>query len=126
MAVVNGSVRGEIRGIAMPLLLDLARKPVFLHDNSVPNLERLLAGGGDAPHPFYLNDSKDRQDLIAFLKSMDTEATPGNSGCDTPGSVLANLSIRVHWTNRICFSKNNTSNFTSRTPSNLQRHRVST
>jgi len=38
MAVVNASIRGEKRGIALPLLLDLARKPVFLHDNSVPSL----------------------------------------------------------------------------------------
>ena len=35
MAVVNASMRGEVRGIALPLLLDLARKPVFLHDDSV-------------------------------------------------------------------------------------------
>ena len=33
MAVVNGSLRGLERGTALPLLLDLARKPVFLHDN---------------------------------------------------------------------------------------------
>jgi len=33
LAVVNASLRGEIRGIALPLLLDLARKPVFLHDD---------------------------------------------------------------------------------------------
>jgi len=31
MAVVNASLRGEKRDIALPLLLDLARKPVFLH-----------------------------------------------------------------------------------------------
>jgi hypothetical protein len=42
MAVVNASIRGEERGIALPLLLDLARKPVFLHDNSVPSLDNLL------------------------------------------------------------------------------------
>jgi len=42
MAVVNASLRGEVRRIAMPLLLDLARKPVFLHDNSVATLDDLL------------------------------------------------------------------------------------
>lgn len=38
MAVVNASMRQDIngvRGIAMQLLLDLAGKPLFLHDNSV-------------------------------------------------------------------------------------------
>ena len=74
MAVVNGSLRGEVRGIAMPLLLDLARKPVFLHDDSVPSLDRLLdrSRGETAPHPFYVNDSRDRRALVEFLRSLDT------------------------------------------------------
>lgn len=49
MAVVNASIRGGIRGIALPLLLDLARKPVFLHDDSVSSLEDLLMGSADRP-----------------------------------------------------------------------------
>lgn len=71
MAVVNASIRGDIRGIALPLLLDLARKPVFLHDNSVPSLDNLLdsARGATAPHPFYLG-GQDRADMIALLKSF--------------------------------------------------------
>ncbi|MBA3555223.1 MAG: hypothetical protein H0W29_10755 [Gemmatimonadales bacterium] len=74
MAVVNASLRGEIRGTALPLLLDLARKPVFLHDNSVPTLENLLdpTRGPTAPHPFYLPDPKQRADMVAFLRSLDT------------------------------------------------------
>ena len=36
------SIRGDKRGLALPLLLDLARKQVFLHDNSVLNLDELL------------------------------------------------------------------------------------
>ena len=58
MAVVNGSLRGLERGTALPLLLDLARKPVFLHDNSVPTLDDLLnpSRGATAPHPFFLPD----------------------------------------------------------------------
>lgn len=74
MAVVNASLRGEVRGIAMPLLLDLARKPVFLHDNSVPNLDSLFdpARGANAPHPFYFSDVKARADVIAFLRGLDT------------------------------------------------------
>ena len=72
MAVVNASLRGLERGIALPLLLDLARKPVFLHDNSVPTLELLLnpSRGASSPHPFYLKNAADRIDAIAFLKAM--------------------------------------------------------
>ena len=73
-AVVNASLRGEQRGVAMPLLLDLARKPVFLHDNSVQNLRLLLdpVRGKQAPHPFYVSNSKTRTDLVAYLKAADT------------------------------------------------------
>jgi hypothetical protein len=58
MAVVNASLRGLERGIVLPVLLDLDRKPVFLHDDSVPSLDALFdsSRGVDAPHPFYLSD----------------------------------------------------------------------
>lgn len=74
MAVLNASLRGGIRGIALPLLLDLARKPVFLHDNSVPSLDNLLdpVRGPTVPHPFYLSDPKQRAAMVEFLKSLDT------------------------------------------------------
>ena len=73
-AVVNASLRGEKRGVAMPLLLDLARKPVFLHDNSVSSLDSLLdpSRGGRAPHPFYLANRQRRADVVAYLKGLDT------------------------------------------------------
>ena len=72
MAVVNASIRGGIRGTTLPLLLDLARKPVFLHDNSVPTLEALLdpARGPAAPHPFYLADAGQRAVLAAYLRGL--------------------------------------------------------
>lgn len=77
MAVVNASLRGEERGIALPLLLDLARKPVFLHDNSVPTLDNLLSPsrGATAPHPFYLADASQRADMVEFLRSLDTNSS---------------------------------------------------
>jgi len=76
MAVVNASLRGEKRGVAMPLLLDLARKPTFLHDDSVRNLASLLSPsrGRSAPHPFFVSDARRRSDLIAYLKSVDTRS----------------------------------------------------
>jgi len=74
MAVVNASIRGEPRGVALPLLLDLARKPNFLHDSSVPSLDNLLdpARGENAPHPFFVGSGAQRARVIAFLRSLDT------------------------------------------------------
>ncbi len=79
MAVVNASARGDIRGIAMPLLLDLARKPVFLHDNSVGSLDELLDAkrGANAPHPFYVPAGA-RADVVTFLRGLDTEESAGS------------------------------------------------
>lgn len=74
MAVVNASIRGDKRGTAMPLLLDLARKPNFLHDDSVPNLDSLLnpSRGPSAPHPFYFANPDQRTDMANFLIGLDT------------------------------------------------------
>ena len=75
-AVVNASQRGEKRGVAMPLLLDLARKPTFLHDNSVPSLNALFEArrGPTAPHPFYLSNGQQRTDMANYLKSLDASS----------------------------------------------------
>jgi len=77
MVIFNASTRGDVRGIAMPLLLDLARKPVFLHDNSVPSLDALFDAdrGPSAPHPVYLQ-GQDRAHVIAFLG----RSTPPSNG----------------------------------------------
>lgn len=79
MVIVNASLRGDKRGIALPLLLDLARKPVFLHDNSVATLDQLLnpSRGAQAPHPFYVADAGQRADIAEFLRSLDTNSTGG-------------------------------------------------
>ena len=67
------------RGDALPLLLDLKRKPSFLHDDEVKaatptdSLSLLLdpARGPNAPHPFYLPDAATRAAVVAFLQSLD-------------------------------------------------------
>ena len=58
---------------------DLARKPVFLHDNSVATLDDLFNPnrGANAPHPFYVANGSRRADLIQFLRSMDTNTDGG-------------------------------------------------
>ncbi len=73
-AAVNASARGGIRGSVLPLLLDLARKPNFLHDNSVPTLDSLLdpSRGATVPHPFYLSDKAQRDDMVQFLRGLST------------------------------------------------------
>jgi len=73
MIVIDASDRGARRGNALPLLLDLARKPQFLHDASVPSLNALLnpARGAKAPHPFYVRDAAKRQDTVTFLRSLE-------------------------------------------------------
>jgi cytochrome c2 len=86
MAVVNASLRGDIRGVALPLLLDLARKPAFLHDKSVAGLDELFDSkrGSMAPHPFFVSNPQQRADLVLFLKALDTTshtgATPAAGG----------------------------------------------
>ncbi|AKQ65702.1 hypothetical protein A176_002614 [Myxococcus hansupus] len=72
--IVDASRRGQPRGSAMPLLLDLARKPNFLHDSSVATLDSLLdpSRGPAAPHAFYVADAAQRTDVVEFLKSLDT------------------------------------------------------
>ncbi len=74
VAAVNASARGGIRGSVMPLLLDLARKPNYLHDNSVPTLDNLLdpPRGATVPHPFYLSDPAQRDDMVRFLRGLST------------------------------------------------------
>ena len=78
MIVIDASGRGGIRGNALPLLLDLARKPVFLHDDSIKSLDSLLSPtrGATTPHPYYVPDANRRGDVIAFLKSLDTQTPP--------------------------------------------------
>lgn len=77
MIVVDASDRGEKRGNALPLLLDLARTNIFLHDASVSSLDSLLdpARGDTAPHPFYLADPRQRADMVEFLRGLDTNSS---------------------------------------------------
>ena len=74
VAVVNASQRGGIRGSVLPLLLDLPRKPNFLHDNSVPTLDALLdpSRGATQPHPFYFFDAAQRSDRIEYRRGLST------------------------------------------------------
>ncbi len=76
LIIVEASNLGLPRGDALPMLMDLKRKPVFLHDNSVTSLAMLLdpkQRPADAPHPFYISNAGDRADVIEFLNSLDDQ-----------------------------------------------------
>lgn len=75
MIVIDASHLGGKRGVALPLLLDLDRTTLFLHDASVKSLDELLSPsrGKNAPHPFYFQGDRDRADMVAFLRSLDTK-----------------------------------------------------
>ena len=74
MIVVDASLGGGKRGNAIPMLLDLDRKTMFLHDASVKTLDALLnpSRGPTAPHPFYIATAQERDDVVQFLRGLDT------------------------------------------------------
>ncbi|HYQ15091.1 MAG TPA: hypothetical protein VEQ58_05030 [Polyangiaceae bacterium] len=76
--VNDASSRNQPRGSALPQLLDLARKPNFLHDSSVASLADLVdpARGENDPHPFFVTDAADRDALVTFLESLDDRPQP--------------------------------------------------
>jgi hypothetical protein len=84
LIIIEASNQNQPRGDALPLLLDLARKPVFLHDNEVtgPTPEAALstlldpARGSTSPHPFFIADSAQRAAVVAFLQSLDDNPLP--------------------------------------------------
>ena len=75
MIVVDASDRGAKRGNAIPMLLDLDRRTVLLHDVSVNGFDSLLdpSRGAGAPHPFYVGNARQRADLIQFLRGLQIE-----------------------------------------------------
>lgn len=85
MVLADASWRGDPplpRGNALPLLLDLDRTTLFLHDASVQSLDELFnpKRAENAPHPFYIVDPKERAELIEFLRGLDTEANEHQAG----------------------------------------------
>ncbi|HEX3694103.1 MAG TPA: hypothetical protein VH374_01845 [Polyangia bacterium] len=72
VVVDDASRRGDLRGSALPLLMDLSRKDRFLRDGEVTSLDRLLdpARGSATPHPFFIADAAARAALVTFLKSL--------------------------------------------------------
>ena len=84
MIVIEASDYSLPRGNPTPLLMDLARKPSFLHDDEVTGatptiaLQSLLdpSRGATAPHAFYISDSTQRTAVVTFLQSLDDNPLP--------------------------------------------------
>jgi len=76
MVVVDASDHGEPRGNALPLLLDLNRTNLLLHNGSVHSLEELLNPnrGKKSPHPFYFKNATQRAEVVEFLRGLDVNA----------------------------------------------------
>jgi mono/diheme cytochrome c family protein len=81
MILTEASNYGQPRGDALPLLMDLARKRSFLHDDEViaasgsptDSLSLLIdpSRGATAPHPFYVTDTSQRAAVVTYLQSLD-------------------------------------------------------
>ena len=84
MVITEASNYQQPRGSALPSLIDLARKPSFLHDDEVTGatptaaLTTLLdpARGATSPHPFFVADTTQRANVVTFLRSLDDSPLP--------------------------------------------------
>ena len=76
MVIVDASDHGEPRGNALPLLLDLNRTNLLLHNGSVHSLDELLnpKRGKKSPHPFYIKNATQRAEVVEFLRGLDVNA----------------------------------------------------
>lgn len=108
--VVDASRAGGVRGVALPMKLDLARRTSLLHDDEIVGVsfddaadQMMNAAKRDpkAAHPFFVANSDDRKALIEFMKSLGTsaptftassvanEASFMGAGTVSPGEVIA-------------------------------------
>ncbi len=89
--VFDGSMRGEPKGTAFPMLLDLVGRRALLHDGSVrgtsfSDAARLLLDptrGPTAAHPFYFEVPLARDAVVEFLRSLQTIGNPASDDSTT-------------------------------------------
>jgi len=106
---VDASRNGGVKGYALPLKLDLARRTSLLHDDEIvgttfddaaDQMMNPAKRDPKAAHPFFIANATDRQSVIEFMKSLGTSA-PGftaagvaneasfMSGGIAPGEIIA-------------------------------------
>jgi len=83
LAVLDASPIGGVRGFALPLKLDLARRTSLLSDDEIVGtsfddaadaMMNSARRDAKAAHPFFVADPNDRKALIEFMKSLTTSA----------------------------------------------------
>jgi uncharacterized protein (TIGR03437 family) len=83
LVVVDASPIGGVRGYALPLKLDLARRTSLLHDDEIvgttfddaaDTMMNSAKRDPKAAHPFFVADPNDRKAVIEFMKSLTTSA----------------------------------------------------
>jgi uncharacterized protein (TIGR03437 family) len=109
LVVVDASPGGGVRGYALPLKLDLARRTSLLHDDEISGatfdeaadtMMNSAKRDSKAAHPFFVADANDRKALIEFMKSLTTSAPSFTaagvanlaslmSGSVAPGELIA-------------------------------------
>src|ERR1022692_2682300 len=81
LVVVDASPNGGVRGYALPLKLDLARRTSLLHDDEISGatfddaadtMMNSAKRDAKAAHPFFVADPNDRKAVIEFMKSLGT------------------------------------------------------
>ena len=81
--IIDASRNGGVRGSALPLKLDMARRTAMLHDDEIrgatfdeaaDTLMNPAKRDPKAAHPFFVANAADRQAVIEFLKSLTTTA----------------------------------------------------
>jgi uncharacterized protein (TIGR03437 family) len=109
LVVMDASPDGGVRGFAVPLKLDLARRTSLLHDDEISGatfdeaadiMMNPAKRNSKAAHPFFVSDANDRKAVIEFMKSLTTSAPTFTaagvandasflSGGVAPGEIIA-------------------------------------
>lgn len=117
LIVADATREGLVKGFALPLKVDLARRSALLHDDEIFGPSGTFDEAADtmmnpakrdpkAAHPFFVPDANDRKAVVEFLKSLGTSPvtfTPqgiGNAasylaGNVSPGELIAISSTRL-------------------------------
>jgi uncharacterized protein (TIGR03437 family) len=110
MIVLDATRSGGVKGVALPMKLDLARRTSLLHDDEITGatfdeaadkMMNAAARDPKAAHPFFVANAADRKALIEFMKSLSatapsfTAAGVANAasfamgGVVSPGEIIA-------------------------------------
>jgi uncharacterized protein (TIGR03437 family) len=99
LVVVDASVKGDVRGYALPMKLDLARRTSLLHDDEIVGatfdeaadiMMNSAKRDPKAAHPFFVASADDRKAIIEFMKSLTTSGPTFTSASVANAASLRN------------------------------------